>query len=219
MIRRSDPAQRNLEEVEVSWLVPHRIEESAFKRLPEGWVFTAPNPYLFGPRQSYLLSETQKNQIAAVLRPIWPRIAYLFAFVVMTGLIYLTLSFFNRLIAIMFIPVAALLGLGLWTLCYYLAIRSVLAGARRTNERVHFADVIETQASVWRISWLVTLELASITLFTWHGYVILTTSNWSMSFRPGGGLNSLFGMAVFGWMAVHYFIMLRVKLRPNRPDT
>ena len=44
-----------------------------FKRVPEGFVFRAPNPWIFGPADHYLVSETQRDAIAAILLPQRPR--------------------------------------------------------------------------------------------------------------------------------------------------
>ncbi len=44
-----------------------------FKRVPEGFVFRAPNPWIFGAADHYLVSETQRDAIAAILLPQRPR--------------------------------------------------------------------------------------------------------------------------------------------------
>src|SRR5258705_10775537 len=44
-----------------------------FKPVPEGYVFRAPNPWIFGPADHYLVSEAQRDEIAAILLPKWPR--------------------------------------------------------------------------------------------------------------------------------------------------
>ncbi len=50
------------------------LEEVAFKRVAGGYLFQANNPYFFGPKQRYLVNETQKAQIAACLRETLRRI-------------------------------------------------------------------------------------------------------------------------------------------------
>jgi hypothetical protein len=44
------------------------LEEVAFKRVAGGYLFQANNPYFFGPKQRYLVNETQKAEIAPCLR-------------------------------------------------------------------------------------------------------------------------------------------------------
>jgi tetratricopeptide (TPR) repeat protein len=40
-----------------------------FKQVPEGYVFRAPNPWIFGHADHYLVSEAQRDAIAAILLP------------------------------------------------------------------------------------------------------------------------------------------------------
>jgi hypothetical protein len=44
------------------------VEEGQFERVPEGWLFVSWNPWIVGPRWSYLVSEAQKPAIAACIR-------------------------------------------------------------------------------------------------------------------------------------------------------
>jgi hypothetical protein len=44
------------------------VEEGQFERVPEGWIFVSWNPWIVGPRWSYLVSEAQKPAIAARIR-------------------------------------------------------------------------------------------------------------------------------------------------------
>jgi hypothetical protein len=45
------------------------IGSTEFKRIPGGWVFLAPNPWLFGPARGFLVNNTQKAEIAAIQMP------------------------------------------------------------------------------------------------------------------------------------------------------
>src|SRR5215813_6250412 len=49
-------------------LLPAGLEEAQFKRIPEGWLFTTVNPWLFAPRRTYVVSDAQKPAIAARIR-------------------------------------------------------------------------------------------------------------------------------------------------------
>ncbi len=42
-------------------LVPKGVEEALFKRVVDGWIFSAPNPWTFGRRHSYLVNDAQKE--------------------------------------------------------------------------------------------------------------------------------------------------------------
>jgi hypothetical protein len=50
------------------------LEEVAFKRVTGGYLFQANNRYFFGPKQRYLVNETQKAEIAACVRETLRRI-------------------------------------------------------------------------------------------------------------------------------------------------
>ena len=47
------------------WFPFDGMEEMMFKRAPEGYVYRAPNPWLFVGGKYYLLNEQQKTEIAA----------------------------------------------------------------------------------------------------------------------------------------------------------
>lgn len=47
---------------------PSGIEESLFKRVPDGWLFAAPRPWPFSPRPIYRVSEARKAALVARLR-------------------------------------------------------------------------------------------------------------------------------------------------------
>ena len=46
------------------WFPFDGMEEMSFKRVPEGWVYRVPNPWLLGRSRYYLVSEKQKSEIA-----------------------------------------------------------------------------------------------------------------------------------------------------------
>jgi hypothetical protein len=49
------------------WLRGRSWEELCFERGPQGWIFLAPNPWGFGRRRRYVVSEAQKANIVASL--------------------------------------------------------------------------------------------------------------------------------------------------------
>src|SRR5215831_975756 len=80
------PSARKDPDVNNRWYFPFEgMVEMSFKRVPAGYVFGAPNPWLIGPRQYYLLNEQQKSEVAVQLRRMW---GYLFvAIIVAVGVI------------------------------------------------------------------------------------------------------------------------------------
>jgi hypothetical protein len=56
------------------------LEETAFKRVPGGYVFQSRNPWFFGPPHRFLVTEVQKTEIARCVRETFQRIKpYVFA--------------------------------------------------------------------------------------------------------------------------------------------
>lgn len=49
-------------------LVPKGVEEALFKRVVDGWIFSAPNPWTFGRRHSYLVNDAQKADLGMRVR-------------------------------------------------------------------------------------------------------------------------------------------------------
>src|SRR5262249_25146651 len=45
-----------------------RMEELAFKPVPEGWIFRPPKPWPFSPWRHYLVNEVQKSELSVHLR-------------------------------------------------------------------------------------------------------------------------------------------------------
>jgi len=49
-------------------LIPAGVEEALFKPTPNGWIFSAPNPWTFARRRSYLVDDVQKVELAVRVR-------------------------------------------------------------------------------------------------------------------------------------------------------
>jgi hypothetical protein len=66
------PVRRKEAEMSSRWWFPFDgMEEMSFKRVPEGWVYRVPNPWLLGRSRYYLVSEKQKSEIAGHHRRMW----------------------------------------------------------------------------------------------------------------------------------------------------
>jgi hypothetical protein len=59
------------------------LESLAFKRVSQGYVYQVPNPWVFGPGRHYLVNETQKAELLAIITPRRP----LLRIMVITGAI------------------------------------------------------------------------------------------------------------------------------------
>src|SRR5262245_1281120 len=51
----------------LSWNPNNFWTHGSFKRVPEGWIFRAPSPWLLGPCRHYLVSDAQRAAIVAFI--------------------------------------------------------------------------------------------------------------------------------------------------------
>lgn len=128
----------------------------AFKRVSEGWVFRSPVcwwPLGLGPSRHYLVNETQKAEILRVLnRRDWRFpgliLCAVFPAMVLAGVVF----WYGPLPGGFDLVFISLLLLGVWTqvllnIFYSLALKSTLAGAPRTSERIAIAAM--APAGIW----------------------------------------------------------------------
>ena len=145
-----------------------KMIESQFKKAPEGWLFTTPNPWFFPPRRTYLVSDAQKPALAAGAR----RGAYfqLILHVLMTVLLLVVIgpSLLN------FLSVATWLIVGgfvvVWTILTvvggHLAVRPLLRDVPRSSQQIALTMLQRR----WRL-----VELAVGTLMLIAGIGIMLT--------------------------------------------
>ena len=130
------------------------VAELSFRQVANGWVYRAPNPWIFGDKLHYLVRDDQKARIVAVLTT--PRLGLL-----------LLVSILGQLVSVAIVLVVRLkFGVGLgWTnnardaftlvaialpvfvvIPTYISwqlrrLKQILAGAPRTDERISDADI------------------------------------------------------------------------------
>jgi hypothetical protein len=160
------------------WLKADGWEAAWFKRGADGWIFQSPISWTFGlgPRRHYLLTDTQKTEIVATLnRMDWRYLAGAVA-VALVGLVPFFLfvwivpvlggdpSFnFGTGILAMFFWAQAVINVALWLL-----LRSILAGARPTRERITFTERLNASAAMMPTALLL---LASLVLIPGFGLI------------------------------------------------
>jgi len=142
-------------------LVPAGAEEGLFKPTADGWIFSAPNPWTFARRRSYLVPCAQKAELAQrVRRSMYFR---LLSFIPLIAVTATTLFLFPSLLRPT--SVGAWLSLALLdalatvaiNLSDYLAIRPSLAGLPRTTERISLSQMCGRQARSMLVARLATL--------------------------------------------------------------
>jgi hypothetical protein len=190
------------------WFPFDGMEEMSFKRVPEGWVYRAPNPWLFGRGRYYLLNEKQKSEVAGHHRRMW--LFLLLAILVMSAAgVPMTLGGFDDQHAVATLATAALLGLlagFIANACLYRTIRPLIAGLPPTTQRITQSDVLNTQIAVFSRGYMLFFGSLSLALFALIALQPLLTS-------AGWDARSLCGALLFGAGTIYWFALYIAKRR------
>jgi hypothetical protein len=186
------------------------MEEMSFKRVPEGWVYRVPNPWLLGRSRYYLVSEKQKSEIAGHHRRMWLFLLLGIAVIAAVGA-PLTLAGFDEQQVVLSLATAALLGLivgfaaNAW-LCR--TIRPIIANLTPTTQRITQSEVLNTQIAVFSRGYLLFFGSLSLLLFALIALQPLLTS-------AGWDARSLCGAMLFGAGTIYWFALYIAKRRQS----
>jgi hypothetical protein len=192
------------------WFPFDGMEEMSFKRVPEGWVYRVPNPWLLGRSRYYLVSEKQKSEIAGHHRRMWLFLLLGIAVIAAVGA-PLTLAGFDEQQVVLSLATAALLGLivgfaaNAW-LCR--TIRPIIANLTPTTQRITQSEVLNTQIAVFSRGYLLFFGSLSLLLFALIALQPLLTS-------AGWDTRSLFGALLFGAGTIYWFALYIAKRRQS----
>jgi hypothetical protein len=190
------------------WFPFDGMEEMSFKRVPEGWVYRAPKPWLFGSGRYYLLNDKQRSEVAFYHRRMW-RFLLLAILVIAAAGAPMTLSGFDDQHALVPLVTAILVGLlvGFIANAYLCrSIRSVLAGLSPTTLRITQDKVLNTQIAVFSRGYMLFFGLLSLALFGLIALQPLLTS-------AGWDVRSLCGALLFGAGTIYWFALYIAKRR------
>jgi hypothetical protein len=193
-------------------LLPAGLEEAQFKRVPEGWLFTTPSPWVFAPRRTYLVTDAQKPALAARVR----RARYLRLILMIPMMLVLVAVFVRYPTLLNARSVATWLGFVAFivvftviiTLSDHLCVRPLLHDLPRSVQKIGFADMMRRQSAA--------LSVKALAIFT-AIFVIAAVANAAemlMSDRASPfAAVSAFAFALF---AIAFLAMLVLKLRARR---
>ena len=193
-------------------LVPTGVEEALFKRVANGWIFAAPNPWTFGRRRSYLVNDARKTDLAVRVRR--GRYFRLLALIPMFGLpiaaFLLVPSLLSAPSVVTWLMLALFMLVGSVAInsCDYLPVRPLLVGLPRTTERIGLIEMHGSQARAMSVKALATLALIELLACA----VLL--GEWLMSVRANP--YKLVGAAGLGCVGILFLGMLIAKLRTQR---
>ena len=192
------------------WFPFDGMEEMSFKRVPEGWVYRVPNPWLLGRSRYYLVSEKQKSEIAGHHRRMWLFLLLGIAVIAAVGA-PLTLAGFDEQQVVLSLATAALLGLivgfvaNAW-LCR--TIRPIIADLTPTTQRITQSEVLNTQIAVFSRGYMLFFGSLSLLLFALIALQPLLTS-------AGWDARSLCGAMLFGAGTIYWFALYIAKRRQS----
>jgi len=192
------------------WFPFDGMEEMSFKRVPEGWVYRIPNPWLLGRSRYYLVSEKQKSEIAGHHRRMWLFLLLGIAVIAAVGA-PLTLAGFDERQVVVSLATAELVGLivgfvaNAW-LCR--TIRPIIANLTPTTQRITQSEVLNTQIAVFSRGYLLFFGSLSLLLFALIALQPLLTS-------AGWDTRSLFGALLFGAGTIYWFALYIAKRRQS----
>jgi len=193
-------------------LLPAGIEESQFKREPDGWLFTIANPWIFGRRWTYLVNDEQKAVLAAgVRRARYVRLVVMFLMMLLlVGLIVLMPSLLRPASIGPWMVLAGFVFVfsGALFVSDYLTVRPLLHGIPRTARKLSYLDMMRGQYNAMSVRAL------SIFVAIFAFAVIAQGGDFLVSQRIDAlRAVSTIGFALFGVM---FAGMLIAKLRARR---
>jgi hypothetical protein len=190
-------------------LLPAGVEEAQFKRQPDGWLFTIASPWVFGPRQTYVITDAQKPELAArVRRARYVRLLIMFGGTCLVMAVSIMMPWLLKspgigsalVLAGLVIAVTGLIIVG-----DYLTVRPLLLGIPRTTRKISQRDMLRTQYQAMSARSL--SILAAIFVLA----MLAGLADWILS--PRVGWHVLFGMGFNGLLAMLFGGMLIAKLR------
>jgi hypothetical protein len=186
-----------------------------FKRAPQGWIFRAPTPWIFGPRPHYLVSDAQKVKIETVLGLSLLVTCLLLAvsvLILMPPSVLLTSlpNFETRLLvfAVFWLVVSGLQNLG-----HCFAFQVILKNSPRASEKIRLDERLKGLAGMYSPEQLKFLLVLFLVLFVGSFFLLA----YQLSKGNAGDLFlSIGGIVASGWAVILFGALLRVKLRSSR---
>jgi hypothetical protein len=184
------------------WWFPFRgMEQIAFKRVPEGYVYQAPNPWLFGRGRYYVVNEAQQAELSACHRQMWRHLFWAIVIGAGVALPFAAPRFEEH--SVVTLGISVLIGLVIgFAVNLHLAgkVRPLLAGLTPTAERITQSDIFKTQVAVFSRGHVIFFALLSLALFVLTILPPLTGARWDFTALIGA---PLFGLGAIYWLALY----------------
>jgi hypothetical protein len=178
------------------------MAESCFKRMPSGWLFTAP---LVCSRRTYVVTDEQKAGLIEALRRMW-RAQILIGLVAAFGLL-IFLQDRPPLTQAVAVGSAVIVIVLLSAAYAALRIRPLLVGLPTTNERIPFFEKFKARAVALPKALLIAGTFFSVVLFA-GGLVVGLLGKWD--------LPEILDTVFFGALTLLYVTYFFVRHAANR---
>ena len=180
-------------------------QEICFKRVPEGWIFRAPNPWILGLHRHYLVSENQKTEIIAFCNQVnWRFVIVVGVFAVFfTAVLVLALSLVPSQTKFLVMIVFSFIIGYLINTYFWWTLRPLLVDVPRTTERITWGDRLRAWAAVMPIRQLIFCAIVLAILLALSAYLTLASGRWDI-----GGL---IGTLLIGLMVAYCLVLLNAK--------
>jgi hypothetical protein len=174
------------------------MQELSFKPVAEGYLYRAPNPWLFGPTRHYVVTEEQKAALALHHRAMLQQAFWLI--IAMAALAAPLASLFPPTQGITFMGASILIGLAIGLSLNALLVhkvRPIIAGLTPSAERITQRDMFGKQAQTFSRRYV--LGFAALS------FVMLALSAARPIFDPAGrDIIAIVGIVLFGLATIYW---------------
>jgi hypothetical protein len=189
-------------------MLPAGIEEAQFKRVPEGWLFATPNPWIVGPRRTYLVNDAQKPAIAARVR----RARYVRLISIVPMMMLMAAAFIMNPTLLNSPSVNTAIVFGAFIVFFTIAItaadhrcvRSLLRDIPRTSQKITLAEMLRNQTHA--------MSVKALSIFTLI-FILAAAAQTFQLLAPGGNVFTAIGAVSLALFAIASSAMLFIKLR------
>jgi hypothetical protein len=203
------------------------IEAALFKPVGGGWVFQAPNPWVFGRTSRYLVNDAQKAELLAIVTPRSPtlRIAAITAGILLwaiaASIIVWAVSSHDEPTASDALAIFALIVVPIFLALVFALQRNlrrmqgVLAGAQRTEERITPRELRHAMANAVSLRRSVLIgALWTVTCLFQVSSLVIRNSRHPL-FGDVESCLSFITATVAAGLAIHYLRLAIRKLRQH----
>ena len=192
--------------------LPSGLEQGQFQQVPEGWLFTTANPWFFGSRRTYLLTDAQKPAIAErVRRGLHIRLLLLIPIMLIliaADLAYPPLRNFHSVATWLGFLAVGVLFAAVFNISDFLNMRPLLRDIPRSSQKIQLRNVMRVQGQAMSVKALAIFTLIFVCGFLSFNALTITQG------EPFAAIGAI-AMLVF---AIAFGAMLVRKLRARQAE-